>query len=859
MKLFPSKRRSVALALFLVLALFVLRPGASRLKSRIITSISAAVGRPVDIGAVHIQVLPRPGFDIDNLVVYDDPEFGAEPILRANQVTAALRLTSLLRGRLEISRLDLTEPSLNLVHSASGRWNLEALLEHTSQIPLAPTSKPKTESRSGFPYIEVSSGRINFKSGAEKRPYALTNADFSLWQESENAWGIRLKAQPARTDLNLTDMGLLRINGTWQRAQTFRDTPLQFNLEWNRAQLGQFTKLFTGNDKGWRGTILVDVDLSGTPGNLKISSTASLDDFRRYDITSGKALRLGAHCDGKYSNVTHDFHEVLCSAPVGNGLLTLTGDVGLPGSHQFAVMLRALNVPASAALVLAERSRKNLPDDLEADGTLRADISMQENAAAGALLQLKGGGQFTEFRLTSAANRADLILDSVPFSVTDGSSDREPRTRTERIKPAGLRAPPGPRIEIGPVEVGSARLNAGKISGWINRHGYNFGLNGEIEIAQAMRLAKLVGVPVWSTSLEGSALTDLQLAGVWSGLSGEAGSGFIGPQLTGNLKLRNAEIDPRDLGSPVEITSADIQVSPGQMTISKLNAKAGGSTWSGSLQMPRGCGAGCPVSLTLNANQIVLTQLAEWLNPSSKRRPWYRVLESSSQSGPALASILHLAGKVSTDQFVVRGVAAKRVSAKINLEDGKLQISDLNADLLGGKLQGEWNADFFEKQALCTTSGKISGAELDGFAKAMSDGWIAGTANASYDLSGKCFGEFWQSAEGTLRVDMKNGVFPHLRIGDSNAPLRVTHLTGQADVANSKIQIKDAKLDSPDGKFVVTGSASFKRDLDFKLTPVAGGGIGGTSYAITGSLSAPLVSPLMGAVQARLKAPPPGK
>ena len=139
----------LALAVLILLALFVLRPGASRLKSRIINSISASVGRPVDIGSVHIQVLPRPGFDIDNLVVYDDPEFGAEPILRASQVTAALRLTSLLRGRLEISRLDMTEPSLNLVHSITGRWNLEALLEHTSQLPLAPTGKAKTGARPG--------------------------------------------------------------------------------------------------------------------------------------------------------------------------------------------------------------------------------------------------------------------------------------------------------------------------------------------------------------------------------------------------------------------------------------------------------------------------------------------------------------------------------------------------------------------------------------------------------------------------------------------------------------------------------------------------------------------------------------
>jgi len=186
-KLLSSKPRIVAAAALIVLALFLLRPGASRLKSRIVSSISSGVGRPVEVGSVHLRLLPRPGFDLENLVVYDDPAFGAEPMLRASEVTAALRLTSLVRGRLEISRLDLTEPSLNLVHGAGGRWNLEALLERTAHIPLAPTGKAKSEPRLGFPYIEATSARINFKSGPEKKPYALTNADFSLWQDSENS------------------------------------------------------------------------------------------------------------------------------------------------------------------------------------------------------------------------------------------------------------------------------------------------------------------------------------------------------------------------------------------------------------------------------------------------------------------------------------------------------------------------------------------------------------------------------------------------------------------------------------------------------------------------------------------------
>ncbi|PYQ38238.1 MAG: hypothetical protein DMG99_19390, partial [Acidobacteria bacterium] len=401
MKSFFSKRRIAVLAAIL-LALFVIRPGASRLKSRIIRSISAALGRSVDIGSVHLRLLPRPGFDLENLVVYDDPAFGAEPIVRANEVTAALRLTSLLRGRMEIARLDLTEPSLNLVHGEGGHWNLETLLERSARIPLAPTGRSKVGARPAFPYIEGTSGRINFKQGPEKKPYALTNADFSLWQESENSWGVRLKAQPFRTDMNLNDTGLLQLTGTWQRADALRDMPLQVNLEWSRAQLGQITKLITGNDQGWRGEILLDLALTGTPARLHLAATSSMDDFRRYDITSDKALRMAARCDADYSTDTHDFQQLMCSAPVGDGLLTLTGDAGFPASHQYSLAASAENVPAAALVNLAQRIKKNLPDDLAAEGILDGKLSVARDGQSPPAW--KGAGHITDFHLSSESN-----------------------------------------------------------------------------------------------------------------------------------------------------------------------------------------------------------------------------------------------------------------------------------------------------------------------------------------------------------------------------------------------------------------------------------------------------------------------
>ena len=66
---FSSKLRVVSVAAGILLVLFLVRPGVSRLKARIANSISQAVARPVEIGSVHLRFLPQPGFDLKNLVL----------------------------------------------------------------------------------------------------------------------------------------------------------------------------------------------------------------------------------------------------------------------------------------------------------------------------------------------------------------------------------------------------------------------------------------------------------------------------------------------------------------------------------------------------------------------------------------------------------------------------------------------------------------------------------------------------------------------------------------------------------------------------------------------------------------------
>jgi len=856
-RVFSSKRRTLTAAVVIVLALFLLRPGASRLKSRISSSISSGVGRPVEIGSVHFQLLPRPGFDLENLVVYDDPAFGAEPMLRASEVTAALRLTSLLRGRLEIARLDLTEPSLNLVHGENGRWNLEALLERTAHNSLAPTAKAKSEVRPGFPYIEGTSARINFKSGPEKKPYALTNADFSLWQESENEWGVRLKAQPIRSDLNLNDTGVLQVNGTWQRAAALHDTPVQFNMEWSRAQLGQLTKLFTGTDQGWRGGMQLDVSLTGTPAKLQISSTASIEDFRRYDIASGEPLRLAAHCEGQYSSVDHIFHQMICGAPAGTGQITVKGDFGFPGSHRYELLLSAADVPASAMIALLRRAKKNLPQDLTASGMLRGSISIQEDAAA-AKHQAEGRGEISDFHLASATDKTEIGPQTIPFVFSNnGQVGRNwPKSVAWGKSAPGVHGAEGPHLEFGPFALGSGHAASPTVAGWMDRSGYDVSVAGEAEIARVLRVARMLGVPALPANAEGTAQMDLEIAGPWAKWGYGTQSGFPGPQVTGTAKLRNVRALIHGAGGPVEISAADMQLLPDGVHVGRVSAKVAGATWTGSLEMPRGCGnfAACGVHFNLNASQIETSQLAAWVSPSAKEKPWYRMLESSTQPGTSFAASLRASGRLSAARVQVQNLTATQLTATVNVDRGVVTLSDLNADFLDGRHRGEWRADFKAKPAVCSGQGNLSGVSLAGLADTMKHALVAGAANASYEVKGSCPADFWASAEGTLQFDMRDGLLPHVSLSEDEGPLKIARFSGHAKLHEGHLEFENAKMDSANGKFQVSGTASLRHEIDLKL---ARSGSVSAHYIITGTLADPhVIQTANPETQARLKPEP---
>jgi len=85
-------------------------------------------------------------------------------------------------------------------------------------------------------------------------------------------------------------------------------------------------------------------------------------------------------------------------------------------------------------------------------------------------------------------------------------------------------------------------------------------------------------------------------------------------------------------------------------------------------------------------------------------------------------------------------------------------------------------------------------------------------------------------------------MLPHLLLVDGGDPLKVERLQGRAHLQDGKIEIKEARLDSPSGKFQVSGAASLTRELDLKFTTRPDATAGAKTYAVGGTLAEPHVT-----------------
>ncbi|HTW81629.1 MAG TPA: AsmA family protein [Terracidiphilus sp.] len=861
----------LVLAAFLFLLLLVVPPLVSitGYKSQITRLISESLGRPVRLSSVELRMFPWPGFEITNLSVAEDPAYGAEPVLHANTVRVSIRLLSLWRGRLEIGTISLDEASFNVVHAGRGGWNLAPFFR-TAAARIGSTGSAAGSRRAvPLPYLEATESRINFKEGAEKLPFSLVNADVELWQENPGDWRVRLRGQPARTDLSLygEDTGVMRLEASMQHAPSLAQMPVRLDLDWRDAQLGQLSRLVFGADPGWRGDLTGNLHLEGTADSAHVITRLRAEAVHRAEFAPAEPLDFDANCDLVYHYARRSFEKLACSSPIGDGRIRITGDQPVAGvAPQLTAELD--HVPVAAGLALLRTVRSGVAPDLQASGTVSGKIAYRAAAPApgkaartprskrahadqaesgplaGSLaverLTLSGGG------LTQPIQAPKLVLEPVV-----------PQSADQRLALAGSAAVP-----LGGTAPAMVSLS-------LTSAGYTAGLRGQASMARARELVRAAGLAP-ATALDGLAgeplTVDLTAAGPWLAreVIPQAGTGPAQPTapeqsaspatkpenlraakavnappaaaipptdtLTGTVTLRNANWRAGYLANHVQIAEATLTLSSGEIRWDPVAFSYGSLKGTATLEFNTICAPGetCRPRFSvafgaLDAQEIqtailgvqqkgtLLSSLIDRLHPSSAP-PWPE-----------------LDGSLKAGSLVLGPVTLADPEVEVRIVPAGAQITSISAALLGGRLEASGSftrpASDQDKPGY-SFQGKVDKISAAAVGQLLGQRWTGGpiSANGNVDLEGYTANDLAASAKGALHFDWTHGALNEKASVGKTRPetlpvslKRFDRWSGDATIASGAVTLDENQVLLGSHKGSVEGKVTFADPPEVQL------------------------------------------
>ncbi|MFP5276456.1 MAG: AsmA family protein [Acidobacteriota bacterium] len=774
------RRRLLGLAVVLVLATILVPPfiNIGRYKSRITQAISTSLGRPVRLSSVELRLFPWPSFVLTNLSVAEDPAYGSEPVLHADTVRANLSLWSLWRRDLEFGSIHVENASLNLVHAAPGRWNLDPLFRTAA-------AHPGSAFRAGrLPYLEATDSRINIKDGAEKLPFSLINTDLSFWQESPGDWRVRLRGQPARTDvaLELGDTGIVRLEASLRRAPELRNMPVQLDLDWREAQLGALARLLTGSDTGWRGNLTGEAHVDGTPDAAQVTVRLRATGVHRAEFAPPTPLDFDANCGLIYDYTQRALSKLSCNSPLGDGRLRLTGDI--PGAGVPDLTLEMDRIPAAAGLDLLRTMRSGIAPSLEASGTVSGKLQYAAATRSEVVAPVR---RRKASKPRSAASPDETLTGRVTvqgFALNGGALSQPLQASRVVLEPTV-----GGGLGFQQSITGTATMEAGgatplNVSLRFGTGGYQMTLRGPVSLARGRELAQAAGL-VQAGSLDNvtgdAALLNVTAQGPWI-QEGEFAAGTQAPvradgepeadTLDGTVTLHDADWHADFLAGQVAISEAVLHVNRERLLWDPVQFAYGPVKGTASFSMPVNCAAPggaaaqpapdpCAPEFTLHFGSLDAAELqSAFLGARRKGTLLDSLIDRfRSNSAPAWPP---LKGSVEAAVLTLGPATIRQASARVKIAAQSAELSDFAGSVLGGRLHGSgtvsWSGDSGNEPSYSVDAG-IEGIPATSAGQLLRTHWTGGplSVNGKVELAGFKARDLAASAKGTVHFSWKHG------------------------------------------------------------------------------------------------------
>ncbi len=798
-----------------------------RVHAYLVARLERAFGRQIEVASFGARILPSLQLDANEVTVGEDPSFGHEYFLRAEHLSAGLRWMGLLRGHFEFGTMSLGKPSLILVQNSEGRWNLERWLPpakvNQAQIarfygpssPVAPVNRLKK--------IDFDDGRINFKTGDDKLPFAFMGVSGSVEQISPGRWQLQLEAQPWRSGVSLQSAGTIKVFGD-VAGTSARLQPAEVTLNWSEASLADVLRLFRGQDYGVRGLFALDataksgINKADGPGDWTFSVQGRAGRMHRWDLTERTDNpRLDVNVKGRCNVGAASLvaEEIAVEGPRSNlrGMFRLAGG----SAPSMELRLDSLGIQASDLLAWYRAFHPDVAEGVTAD-------------------QYFTGGMILR--------GWPLALESAAFSSSGGI-----------VKVPGFAEP----VHIGP-------LSGGRERGVLTIGPVRVALGGEIrevmapkrrrvalamENAADLTLVHDLSTQAGSLSIEGnffkaedflklSAVFGRQLNHGWE-LSGQATAvekwewkqPFAG-RWNGRVSFSEANLTVAGLNQPLKISESELDWIDGRRVARAVKVEGFGGMWTGNIEETAEAEGENEAKwkFHLNTDQLSAADLDRWAGPRARpswlQRLLPQLLGGSAPSAPAseLVRRVNAEGELGIAQLTIENLKLEHVLAKGSLHDLQLQVPEAQAEWAGGRVRAKINAKFLPRPVyeIAAELDRVNLAELPGAGRIAErlGGVASGTLQVKTEGVGReeLLGKLAGRGEFHLNKVEFRGWDVNASVADGAAHAGISRwATGQVSLRlqDSSILLEDFQLDGGKQLTLVNGTLSFGRNADLAI------------------------------------------
>ena len=198
--------------------------------------VEESLNRRIDVGEVHLRLIPTPAIQLSKLSVSDSAAFAENTFFSAREVRLKLRFLPLLRGRFEVSELVLEKPIFNLLKQPDGTFNYYDIGKKkagavTPRVPRKKPDAPKIPETATVPLalpnrVRIQDGELNIITKG-LAPVNIKGIDLALRDFTGTA------AFPFRLSFNYAGLKTVSLEGQLQ----YEEEKALLNLKNNRLKI----------------------------------------------------------------------------------------------------------------------------------------------------------------------------------------------------------------------------------------------------------------------------------------------------------------------------------------------------------------------------------------------------------------------------------------------------------------------------------------------------------------------------------------------------------------------------------------------------------------------------------------------